>query len=298
MAIRIDYVVKETGQNLRRNFLLVFATIMVVAISLSLVCAAMLSRYAVQNAFVKWNNDVTFIVYMNPTADDGQIAGVRSDLDSNPQVESADYLDRDGTYALFKKIFESEEPDLAGSLKPEELPTSFRVKPSNPDANIVRELASTFKAKAGVFRVEFPDEQVRQVQSAADKINLVLFTIAIILLSSSAVLIFVAIQMAVFARRREVEVMRLVGATNWFIRIPFLLEGVIQGVAGGLLACIVMKTVDAAFLNGQDFSRGSLLSKFSYTAWELNSTLGAILLIGAAVGALSSAISVSFYLKG
>ena len=221
MAFRIDYVARETGQNLRRNWLLAFATIVVVAVSLAALGGVFLIKSGIERAFAKWSDDVSFIVYMNASAPQDQIDSVGRQLDENPQVASVDYFDRAESYELFKRIFEKDDPEIIDTIKPEDLPTSFRVRPRNSDADVVQELAKTFEPKPGVYSVEFPSEQIRQIQRGAERATTVLLGVSVVLIAASSVLIFIAIQTAVFSRRREIEVMRLVGATNWYIPVSY-----------------------------------------------------------------------------
>ena len=186
---------------------------------------------------------------------------------------------------------------MVSSTKREDLPTSFRVKPSNPDASVVREMAASYRPKTGVYDVDFPAEQVRTVQRAAERIRLWLLVGVIALLIASVVLIFIAIQTAVFSRRREIEVMRLVGATNWFIRIPFLVEGVIQGLVGGLLAAGFTWVLGSAWKSAGASMKNSLLAQFLWQPGQALLTYGALIAIGSFVGAVGSALSVSWYLR-
>lgn len=299
MALRLDYLARETGQNLVRNWLLTVATVLIVAVTLTLFGVTFLMTiYGMGNAFAKWNDDVSFIVYMNPDASTDQIDLVSKTLDESPQVDSVDYYDADESWALFKRIFEKDNPAIIDTMTKEDLPTSFRVKPSNPDANVVRELANTFDPKPGVFEVEFPDDQVRQFQAAMNKLRLWALTGVGILLVSSVILIFIAIQTAVFSRRREIEVMRLVGATNWFIRVPFLFEGLIQGVMGALIACGFLKAVDVLWSNTTADFAGSLFGKLTWTSSEFGLVVLGVMAIGAVVGAIGSLTSVTWYLRG
>src|SRR3954469_23980864 len=129
MAIRLDYLARETGQNLVRNWLLSIATVLIVTVSLTMLGITMLlGYYGLDNAFIRWNNDVSFIVYMNPDASKDQVDAIAKELDKSPQVDSVEYYDDDKSYALFKRIFQQEEPEMLGALQKGELPTSFRVK--------------------------------------------------------------------------------------------------------------------------------------------------------------------------
>lgn len=298
MAIRPDYLVRETGQNLIRNWLLSTATVLIVTVSLTMLGITVLVGYfGLDNAFVRWNNDVSFIVYMDSTATQPQIDAIGAELKASKLVDTVEYYDTNKTWDLFVKIFKQTNPEMVSSTKREDLPTSFRVKPSNPDASVVREMAASYRPKTGVYDVDFPAEQVRTVQRAAERIRLWLLVGVIALLIASVVLIFIAIQTAVFSRRREIEVMRLVGATNWFIRIPFLVEGVIQGLVGGLLAAGFTWVLGTAWKSAGASMKNSLLAQFLWQPGQALLTYGALIAIGSFVGAVGSALSVSWYLR-
>jgi len=299
MALRLDYLARETGQNLIRNWLLSVATVLIVTVSLTLLgITVLVGIFGLNNAFIRWNNDVSFIVYMNSTATQEQIDAVAKDLDASPQVDEVEYFDQEKSYELYQKIFKDDAASIGDILKPGELPTSFRVKPSNPDAEIVKQLANTFRPKEAVYNVDFPDEAVRQLQSAGKQLRSWLFLGVAALLAASVVLIFITIQTAVFSRRREIEVMRLVGATNWFIRVPFVVEGIIQGLIGGLVASGITFILAKAWQGAGESMGDSLLSRFVWESGQLNGTLFALVLLGSVVGAIGSLISVTWYLRG
>ena len=297
MALRLDYLARETGQNLVRNLLLSIATVIVVAISSAMLGMTMLSRDGVDNAFERWNNDVSFIVYVNPDASQDQIDSLRKSLEQSPQVDRVTYLDQDATYTRFKKLF-ADDPTIIETVTAKDLPTSFSVKPKNPDARVVQELVRSFGAKPGVYQVDFVADAVRAVQRFASKFQGALLTASIVLLLVSAVIIFVTIQLAVFSRRQEIDVMHLVGATNWYIRVPFLAEGVIQGLLGSGLAALAVWLLGGAFLpDRKAIAAPTLLESIRWTSDQVRLTVIVVLLIGPVVGALSSLISVSWYLR-
>src|SRR5581483_6542688 len=166
---------------------------------------------------VQFKGDVQTIVYMDAHASQDQIDAVGRALDQNPHVKSKNYLDHDAAYAEFREIF-ADDPALRDSLTPADTPTSYKVQ--------VRD--ASFKVVAATDRVK------KQEDSFAKFSNFSLL-FALIVGATSLVLIVNSIRIAMFARRREIEVMKLVGATNWFIRIPFMAEGLIQGIVGSAI---------------------------------------------------------------
>ena len=216
MAINGNYVFRETAANLTRNITLTVASVLTVFISLSIVGATVLVRQGAQNLTRQFENGVEFIVYVEPDASKSQLAEVRTSLEENPGIAESTYIDRDKTYADFKKLFKGQDTMLE-NVRASDLPTSYREQPN-------------------VFEVRAATDVIKQMKGMTDFVNKLLFFSAAFLLAASTLLILNTIRTAMFARRREIEVMKLVGATNWFIRIPFMLEGLVQGLVGGLLA--------------------------------------------------------------
>ena len=297
MAVRLDYVMKETGSNLVRNLTLTLASLLTVAIALAFVAVSFLIGTGINQSFLGLRSDVQMFVYMNPTANEEQIDSVNSSLRDNPQVAEVSFLDRDATFAEFERLFE-EQPDFVSAIKPEELPQSFRVKPTSTDADIVSAVGNEFEDMPGVLRVEYAEEYARQVQSSLTTLNSWVRIFGIALIFVSVLLIFNTIRTAVFARRREIEVMRLVGASNWFIRLPFMAEGMVQGILGALAAAGLTWGFDALwkanFVNQVSFE---LLNQIRWTSGDLWVALGMVLLVGAVTGAVGSGIAVGRYLK-
>ena len=293
---RIYYVLRETWQNLVRNPLPSIAIVTTVAVSLTMLAVTLLSTQGVSNAFQRWNDDVSFIVYMNPDADQEQIDRIGEELNESPQVQSIEYLDAQASFEEFQKIFD--DPTITDTVTPEDLPTSYRVQPENPDADVVEGLVHSFEAKAGVYKVDFVTDAVRAVQNISARIRFFLLAGSFVLLFASLLLIFNSIQTAVYARRREIEVQKLVGATNWYIRLPFVLEGLIQGLAGSLVALgfgFVFQKVWKESVSGE--TSVTLFENITWEPSEFNLTMILIFIIGSLVGSVGALISTTWYLK-
>ena len=144
-------------------------------------------------------------------------------------------LYRNRPEAEFKEMFKDKQ-QLVESVSADVLPPSYRVVPKNSDADYVESLANQFVGRPGVREVAKATDEVRNIEDLSTKIKFALRVVSIVLLVASGLLIFNTIQMAINSRRREIEVMKLVGATNWFIRIPFMLEGMVHGAVGAMVA--------------------------------------------------------------
>src|SRR5262249_51791663 len=149
------------------------------------------------------------------------VQSIQTQLQSDPNVKSFHHLNKADAFAIFKKEF-SDQPALVESTKPEDLPESFRVAPTN--AQLTQRLGDTYTGQPNVDTVITAQQQIKRLLTATRWIRLTFVAMASVLLASSLFLIVNTIRLATFARRREIEVMKLVGASNWFVRIPFMAE--------------------------------------------------------------------------
>lgn len=294
MAIKLGYLTREVGINLTRNFSLTVATVATVAVSLTMVGSALLISRGVQGAQERFEGGVEFIVFMQPNATDAQIESVRAELDDNPQVREAEYCDQDCAYAEFQELF-ADDPQLLANVSPEILPPSFKVKPVDADSDAVVALGEVFSGQPGVREVAFSSEAIERIESFYDFLASRSTLAAAALLVAATLLVFNTIQMAILNRRRDIEVMKLVGATNWFIRIPFMVEGLIQGLVGAVVAIPVMSW----FVSGleEEAQGAGLLSAFSVSGGQITQAAIVVVVAGALISLIGSFIAVSRFLK-
>ena len=229
------YVLRETGQNLWRNILLAVATVVTVGVSLAMFGGFMLFQVAVDSATARWQDGVEFIVWMNTDAGTDEDSSVRNHLDESPGVERWEYVDREQSYEEFQEFFE-DTPEVLDIFTADGVPPYYRVVPTDPDPDVVEEIGSQFKGRPGVRTVTFAGDVIRDVQNLSNRAGRVLFIGSIVLLGASTLLILNTLAVAIGNRRTEIEIMRLVGATKWFVRVPFMLEGLVQGLLGALVA--------------------------------------------------------------
>jgi cell division transport system permease protein len=298
MALKVDYVVKETGRNLVRNPLLSLATVVVVVVAVALVGGSLLLRQGVANATSRWRGDIEFIVFMNPDASPEQIDGVQRALEESPQVDSFIFFDKDDAFREYQELFAEDQPEFVDLVTPDALPTSFRVKPVSPDSAVVDALVQQFSQEPGVFRVVAATDVIRKIQRISNLMSVGIALVAVVLTAAAMLFIGFTIQTAVFSRRREIEVMKLVGATNWFIRVPFMLEGVVQGVIGAALGIVAVLGLDR-FLDqvvAGDDGLG-ILTNFSVASGDVLFTSIALFAGAVVITAIASMVAVSFYVN-
>jgi cell division transport system permease protein len=292
MAVSVDYVVRETASNLWRNRLMTIAAILTVAVSLSLVGAALLLRQGSANATGTLERGTNVTVWMNPGANAQEIDAVKTELAQlNYVVQPCQYWNKQRNYEEARRLLSS---DVFQATTVAEMPTSFWCTPVAlaDAAQVVR----TFSGSAGVKAVTEPQQTIKNEETFINVSKWVCVSVAIILIVSAAVLILNTIRMAIFARRREVSVMKLVGATNWFIRVPFMSEGLLQGLVGSLLAALVVYGMYLFINHTGGGNNDNLLTAMHMTGSEVLLTNIVVVLVGMAIGSIGSAIAIRRFL--
>jgi cell division transport system permease protein len=291
MAVSVDYVVRETAANLWRNRLMTIAAILTVAVSLSLVGAALLLRQGSANATGALERGTQVTVWMEPNANAQEIAAVRTELAQLNYVnQPCSYWNKTRNWDEARKLLTSDEFQATTKA---EMPTSFWCTPiALQDAQSV---VRTFNATPGVKAVTEPQQTIRNEETFINAAKWVCLSVAIVLIVSAAVLILNSIRMAIFARRREVSVMKLVGATNWFIRVPFMSEGLFQGLIGSILAAGVTYGIYAAIDQAGGHS-DNLFTAMRMSTGEVLLTAIVVVIGGMAIGSLGSAIAIRRFL--
>ena len=171
---------------------------------------------------------------------------------------------------------------------------AYRCVLDNP--NLAVAIYHEFRPQPGVLSVGYPAQTIHTMESVTHALQWAFLAVALILLASASVLIVNTIRLAIFARRREVSVMKLVGATNWFIRVPFMFEGVIQGFLGAVVAAmvvVVLHVVLDALGNGQT---SNILYQMRLSTHDVVFTSLVVLLVGVLIGSFGSALGIRRFL--
>jgi len=293
MALSAGYVSRETATNLSRNGLMSVAAIVTIAVGLLFFGAAIMWQQGVERQTARWRGGIELSIFMQPSAADQQIDAVRKELESAQEVKRASFVDKAAAYSEMKELFAS-QPEVVDAVGEQDAPPSFRVVPNK--AEQVEDVGARFKDKPGVLSVVYAKETVDVlIKSTAKKRNLSL-GVAFLAGASALLVILNTVRMAIFSRRREVAIMKLVGATNWFIRVPFMLEGMVQGILGAAAAFLlifVARDQIMSFVN--DAAINQFTSLYATTGETVKTGL-LLLLVGAAMGAVSSFIAVRRFL--
>tara|TARA_B100000953_G_scaffold293066_1_gene280987 strand:+ start:63 stop:863 length:801 start_codon:yes stop_codon:yes gene_type:complete len=259
---------------------------------LSLLGIALLLQRGVSNATDRWQDGVEFIVFLEPEITDNQLGLVQEEIERSAAIESYRYVDQEESYREFNEDFFPENPEITQLVTPDIIPPSYRIVPKQLSAEAIEIVASGFETKPGVKKVVRATDEIQKIEKATDVIRWIVLGAGAILLGTGLLLILNTIRMAIFARRREIEVMKLVGASNSFILVPFMLEGTFQGLVGATLGTASVYGANRAFeewLASENVL--NILQSFAVGSGEVWGIGALLFLIGGLVGSIGSAIA-------
>jgi cell division transport system permease protein len=251
--MRASFVLSEVLTGLRRNVTMTVAMILTTMVSLLLLGGGLLVVRMIDKTQAVYEDKLQVQVYLtddisanDKTCVDDPCKGLRSALENDPAVDTVQYENRDQAYKRFKEIFAS-QPELVKLARPQALPASFNVKLVNPDRPQV--IIQTFSGRVGVESVADQSEFLDRFFQALNGVRNLTFVVALIQAVAALLLISNTVQVSAFTRRTEVGIMRLVGATRWYTQLPFLLEAVVAGLIGAVLAIGLLVLAKLWFLD-------------------------------------------------
>ena len=224
-------------------------------------------------------------------ATEKQINAVRVKLNGDPLVKNVEFVPKAEALERMRKL----QPEIVENLPGNPLPDAFEVAAHDgADVKAISRNLTTPAVPPGVEKVNDGGEVSARVVTAARVLSTAFAIATIVLLISSALLIANTIRLSIFSRRREIEVMKLVGATNWFVRGPFMLEGLLCGVVGSLIAVLLLLIGKAVVLEriNTHLDAGS-----GVEAWSLPTISVILVLVGLTVGAVGSGIPLRRFLQ-
>jgi cell division transport system permease protein len=238
---RFIFLIREALINLRRNLLVVAGAVLAVFISLSLAFSALVANEVFSGWIAGWQEGVHVIAFL----DDAGVNGVPADAHEQllievqgwEEVENATYVNKAQAWIEYQELFAGQAELL--DIDPTILPASIRIELLAPELH--QSVRFKLESQQQVVRqVTTAAESIEQLQNLSNVFRVLGIGLAVVLGLAAVVLIANTIRLAIFARRDEVEIMRLVGASNWYIRVPFLLEGMIEGLLGAAAAVFVV----------------------------------------------------------
>ena len=293
-------LLSEAARSVRASLSTTFAATMTVLIGMFLLGVAI----ALGTWVVSWSNHVQKDVRVktffctehtcNTEVTNAQINAVRIALESDRRVKEIDFISKEEALEIMKE----RSPELVEDLTYNPLPHAYEATPYR--AEDVEAIAADLRSKGftsgarGVEKIDFGRETANRIIRVGQVISLIFFGLVILLLAASALLIANTIRLSIYARRREIEVMKLVGASNWFVRGPFMLEGLFCGLAGAMLAVILL-------LLGKEIALPAILgrvdadSDVQALAFPLTALI--LLALGLLLGAAGSGLTLRRFLR-
>ena len=241
-----EYFIKETYKSIRRNGFMSFASISTVAVSL-LVLGMFLMIFLNTNNLAQYlESQVQVSVYMQDSATDKELAAVKEKLTKMPGVVKVTQVSKQQALERFKKRLGDQEQLLNSLGKENPFPNSFEVQVDNPDR--IKVLTPQIGQLPKVETAKFGQEVVEHLFQLTKILRLGGIVLVVFLAMATLFIISNTIRLTVFARRKEVIIMKYVGATDWFIRWPFLLEGMTLGFFGAVVAFVLINSIYAGLL--------------------------------------------------
>ena len=286
--------IRDAFKSVLRNFSLSFASIMCTTITLILVSVALICAANIENATKSIEDELSIVVYLDGEVTEEQINNIRADIDSQENV--AEVIFKSNTewkeeMSEYDDTFET----VLNYLDENPLMNSFIIRVN--DVNHLSDTAEYVKSISGVDTVKYGEGMVDNIISAFNVVEKVVVVIVIALILVTAFLISNTIKLTIFSRRSAIEIMRLVGASNIAIKLPFIFEGLIIGVIGAIIpVCITIYGYVILYgaLNGHIFSNMIvLIEPYNFVFWVSL----VLVVLGAVVGMLGSLKAVRKYLK-
>jgi cell division transport system permease protein len=292
MRFNLGFFLAEALKNLRLNVLMSITAVTTTFICILVFGLGLLVSAHIQGVIGSVREDVSVEAFM-PNASSEEVDALANEVEGWPEVASVTMVSEEEAFAEFKDKFE-DQPNLYEDLDLGVLPASVQIQLTDPDnANAVAE-----KLKQQGFsesNLSYPQQTIDRLNAITSYVIWGLYGATLLFLVASVLLISNAIRLSIFARRKEIEVMKLVGASDGFVRTPFVFEGLLQAFAGASLAAFAVIWIDLLFV---DWSRNALpYVPISSDAVNSYSTLLVLIAVGVAIGVIGSFLSVTRFLR-
>ena len=230
---KFSYVLKNTLLNMRRTPLLVFATIIAVLVSSFLVFTTLSARSIVENNTVRWQNGVHVVVFLDDRVTTTAHKQLQESLESYPEVRTVDYFSKQEAEEEFKVLFK-DQPELLAEVDYEILPSSLRINLNDPSNYIL--IIERLEGNPAVKEIRSSGEAIERLLSLTDTLVISASAFALLIGFAAFILIINTLRIAAFSKKKEIKIMRLVGASSTYIRLPFIFEAVIESLIGTSIA--------------------------------------------------------------
>lgn len=286
------YYIKETFTSLKRNSLMSIASISTVALSILVLGIFLTMVLNVNNLASHLENQVQVTIYMDDSASAEQLKHMEKVLKSTQGIVKVTPRTKEEALGEFKKRLGEQQKLLAALGEDNPFPASFEIQVDNPER--IPQLVTQFQQMPGVEMAKFGQEVVEHLFQLTRVLRIGGILLIVLLAIATLFIISNTIRITVFARRREVNIMKYVGATDWFIRWPFLLEGMLMGFVGAVIASLIL-------VQGYNAIQAKIYGTLAFfpmlPSWPTMGYLSAgLICVGTLIGALGSSISLRKFL--
>ncbi|MBB0244549.1 permease-like cell division protein FtsX [Streptomyces alkaliphilus] len=302
--MRANFVLSEIGVGLRRNVTMTLAVIVSVALSLSLLGGSLLAREQVTSMKDFWYDKVQVSIFLCNKIDadtdpacargavtDEQREELEAELKQYDIVEEVFHETAEDAYKHYTE--QQKDSPIAAVVTPDQMQESLRVKLSDPERYEV--ISTAFAGREGVHSVQDQRALLENLFQLLNGVNIAALALMALMLVVALLLIVNTVRVSAFSRRRETGIMRLVGASSFYIQMPFILEAAIAGLIGAVLACLILVVGKSFLIDGFLDSR---IQVIDFVGWDaVLSVLPFLLVVGALMPAVAALFALRKYLK-
>lgn len=306
--MRTGFFLREALGSLRRNWIMSLAAVLTVFISMAILGMVLVMQDNLNSGATSLKNRVMIEVFIKKGTGPNEIKAMEDRIAAMSEVKNYRFITEEQALKEFEERLGDNADQLLANLTTNPLPASFRIFVK--DADTVDKVAARFfedpivdnSAPGKTDGVSYAKETVRKMLGTISLVTKAMWGGTALFAVAGILLIMTTVRLSIFARRNEIEIMRLVGATNWFIRWPFVLEGFITGFVGSLVAALAIWGVNFAVFDWIEGSSLRFLTVQVYPVWFQNGVwplglLPTLVLFGALLGAAGSAIAMRRYLR-
>ena len=230
---KFSYVLKNTLLNMRRSPLLVFATIIAVLVSSFLVFTTLSARSIVENNTLRWQNGIHVVVFLDDRVTTTAHKQLETSLEDYPEVRTVEYFSKPEAEEEFKVLFK-DQPELLAEVDYEILPASLRINLNDPSN--YRLIIERLEGNPAVKEIRTSGEAIERLLSLTDTLVISASAFALLIGFAAFILIINTLRLAAYSKKKEIKIMRLIGASSTYIRLPFIFEAVIESLIGTSIA--------------------------------------------------------------
>ncbi|AVT30366.1 MULTISPECIES: permease-like cell division protein FtsX [unclassified Plantactinospora] len=290
--MRLKYVLSEVLVGLWRNVTMTIAMIITMAVSLTMLGASGLMYLQVDAMKDAYYKDIEVSIFLDAGVTEAQRTELQTALEGDPLVREVKYESKQEAYERFRKLF-ADSPDLVEAVQAEKLPESFRVNLVNPEQ--YEQILDNYKDREGIDDIIDQRRLLEQIFNILNAIQNMALVSASVMAIAALLLVANTIQVAAYSKRREVAVMKLVGASNWFIQAPFVLEAVVAGLLGAIIGFGALVLGKIFLLDGSLRDLTDLLTPIEWSTVLLMFPFMAG--VGGLVSAVTAWVTLRFYLR-